>query len=113
MQCGDRLGSNFAPDAIQGRRNDLDDISEAVGGINTLELMLAPEEEQDENADDNPFPPLRFKGQSTGPTGSLFRGTVQKLPSGYVHWEFVIRYSGSDRWQTSGVELAGRGVYGM
>lgn len=91
----------------------MEGISEAVGGINSLELALAPVEEQDwDSYPDDPFPPLKFVGQSTGPTGSTFRGLVKMLDNGYRHWEFTIHYSGSDRWQTSGVEVGGRGVYG-
>jgi len=58
------------------------------------------------------YPPLKFQGESTGPSGSTFRGVVKMLDSGFQHWEFTIRYSGSDRWQTSGVEVGGRGIYG-
>lgn len=105
--------SNFAPPSLQGPSNNLDGVGEAVGGINSLELALMPDEEQEWDLyPDDPFPPLKFEGESTGPTGSRFRGLVKMLEGGYRHWEFTIRYSGSDRWVTSGVEVGGRGVYG-
>ena len=97
--------------------NSLSGISEAVGGVNSLTLKLLPEEDtpaRDRDEDpDTPHPTLYFSGTSTGPNGSLFRGSVRMLDDGQRWWTFVIRYGGSDRWQTEGVEVGGRGVYGM
>lgn len=105
--------SNFAPASPRGPGNNLEGVSEAVGGINSLELALLPDEQQEWDLHPGErYPPLKFEGQSTGPTGSTFRGQVKLLEGGYRHWEFTIRYSGSDRWVTAGVEVAGRGIYG-
>lgn len=114
IDYNDYFAYNFSPLSAHDQGNNLDGISEAVGGINSLELALAPEEEQEwDQYPNNPYPPLKFVGQSTGPTGSSFRGLVKMLNNGFRHWEFTIHYSGSDRWQTSGVEVGGRGVYGV
>ncbi|KAK9898301.1 hypothetical protein P389DRAFT_166730 [Cystobasidium minutum MCA 4210] len=114
IDYNDYFAYNFAPAGQHGADNDLEGVSEAVGGLNSLELALLPDEEQDwDKYPDEKYPPLKFQGQSSGPTGSTFRGQVKMLADGYRHWEFTIRYSGSDRWVTSGVEVGGRGVYGI
>ena len=122
-------------------RNDLEGISEAVGGVNTLRLRLMDETDKDFERDeddvsmdeDTLYPPLQFTGESAGPNGSTFKGQVSLLDDGSRHWTFVIRcanslhgfsksrtvlivilrYSGADRWQTECIEIGGRGVYGV
>lgn len=71
------------------------------------------DDEDDDEAENTLYPPLRFVGESTGPQGSTFRGTVKILEDGNRHWTFIIRYSGQDRWQTECIELGGRGIYGI
>lgn len=90
-------------------------MSEAVGGLNILDLQLIPEDTApppDED-DDPDYPRLYFIGTSTGPNAATFRGTVKLLDDGTRHWTFVIRYGGSDRWLTEAVEFGSRGIYGM
>lgn len=81
------------------QRNDLEGISEAVGGVNTLRLRLVEDGQKSEDDvemdEDNPYPPLHFTGESAGPNGSTFKGQVSLLEDGSRHWTFVIRYANS------------------
>lgn len=111
--------SNFASDTLgAGHRNvvnNLEGVSEAVGGVNILTLHLDDEDPNsvDEDKSDELYPELKFNGHSATPNNSHFTGSVKLLPSGDRHWTFIITYGGAERWITQGIEIGMRGVYGM
>lgn len=76
-----------------GALQSLADVAEAVGGVNSMRLSLVDETEEEEEAHQGmAYPPLRFKGQSTGPHGSTFTGKVEMLEDGSRYWNFIVRY---------------------
>merc|ERR1712093_808324 len=120
IDYNDYFAFNFASTTLPNLRPmTLEGISEAVGGVNSLRLRLMEDDEEcsddedDDEAENTLYPPLRFVGESTGPQGSTFRGTVKILEDGNRHWTFIIRYSGQDRWQTECIELGGGGIFGI